>query len=89
MSGRVLLGLTSTKQRIKCLAQGHKLSTTESLEQRMHICQASLFQSIRCSYAQNVDVDKNSEQNLDLTSLAGYDSASMNVAHMRSAYVPA
>ena len=32
MSGQVFLGLTSTKQRIKCLAQGHKAVPTVRLK---------------------------------------------------------
>ena len=41
MSGRVFLGLTSTKQRIKCIAQGHNIVPLVRLESVIPImCQA-------------------------------------------------
>ena len=36
MSGRVFLGLTSTKQRMKCLAQGHNAVPLVRLEPTTH-----------------------------------------------------
>ena len=55
--------------------------------------QASLCQSLRCSYAQNLDVhvDENSEQNLDLKPrwIRQHGCLLYTFAHMRSAYVPA